>query len=165
MPDLILNGAVTEDNWCYLDKTDSPADQQIPEGKVVVPLTTWLARKDQLSRRNDLGVWLDSNEEPEGIAEDLNKLPLIAINFPKFVDGRGYSIARLIRERYQFTGELRAIGDVLLDQLFYMKRCGFNSFALRADRSSEKALAGLNTFSEVYQAGVDQPLPLFRRRS
>ena len=164
MPDLILNGAVISDTWCYLEKSDTPAEQQIPEGKVVLPLTTWLAQKDQLSSRQEIGVWFDSDEEPEGVAEDLINLPLIAVNFPKFADGRGYSIARLIRERYQFTGELRAMGDVLLDQLFYMKRCGFNSFALRPDRSAEKALAGLNAFSEVYQAGYDQPLPLFRRR-
>ncbi len=164
MPDLILNGSVIEDTWQYLLKSDAPAEQQVPDGQVLVPLTTWQAQKDQLSSRKDLGVWLDSDEGPEEIAEDIAGFSLIAVNFPKFADGRGYSTARLLRERYQYQGELRAMGDVLLDQLFYMKRCGFNSFALRPDRSSDKALAGLNAFSEVYQASVDQPLPLFRRR-
>ncbi|WP_020408881.1 DUF934 domain-containing protein [Hahella ganghwensis] len=165
MPNMILDGNILDDQWVYLEKSDTPAQQEIPDGSVIVPLKTWLAQKETLATRQDLGVWLDSDEEPEDLADDIASLKLIAVNFPKFADGRGYSIARLIRERYGFKGELRAIGDVLLDQLFYMKRCGFNGFALRADRSAEKALAGLTTFSEVYQAGTDQPLPLFRRRA
>ncbi|OZG73629.1 oxidoreductase [Hahella sp. CCB-MM4] len=165
MPSLILDGQIFEDQWVYLEKAEAADQQQVPEGKVVVPLATWLAQKDSLSSRADIGVWLDSDEEPEALADHISELALIAVNFPKFADGRGYSIARLIRERHSYQGELRAMGDVLLDQLFYMKRCGFNSFALRPDRSAEKALAGLTTFTEVYQAGTDQPLPLFRRRA
>ena len=80
-------------------------------------------------------------------------------------DGRGYSTARLLRERYGYQGEIRAIGDVLQDQLFLMARCGFDAFALRADKSIEKALAAFETFKAPYQAAVDQPQPLFRRRA
>lgn len=144
---------------------------QIPPGKVVVPLSAWLGRKDELAprlNRGELGVWLDSFESPEALAEslgDVNRLPLIAVNFPRFVDGRGYSFATLLRQRYGYTGELRAIGDVLHDQLFYMKRCGFDAYAVRADKSIEDALRGLNDFSETYQAAVDQPLPLYRRHA
>ncbi|MDQ5959482.1 MAG: hypothetical protein QG592_561 [Pseudomonadota bacterium] len=90
---------------------------------------------------------------------------MIGINFPKFVDGRGYSTARLLRERYAYQGEIRAIGDVLQDQLFLMARCGFDAFALRADKSVEKALGAFETFKAPYQAAVDQPQPLFRRRA
>ena len=166
MPKMILNGEVQEDTWLYLERSDNPANQEIPEQSVLVPLSTWLAQKEKLESRagTDLGVWLDSDEEPESLAKTLALFTIVGINFPTFADGRGYSTARLLRERYNFTGELRAMGDVLLDQLFYMKRCGLNGFALRQDRSAEAALTGLNTFSEVYQTAVDQPLPLFRRR-
>jgi hypothetical protein len=87
---------------------------------------------------------------------------VIGVNFPKFTDGRSYSSARLLRERYGYAGEIRAIGDVLQDQLFYMRRCGIDAYALRADKDIDKALAGLRVFSETYQAAADQPQPLFR---
>jgi uncharacterized protein (DUF934 family) len=143
----------------------------IPAGKVIVPLAVWLTRKDELAARlNDgtLGVWIDSFESPETLVasvDNINRFPLISVNFPRFVDGRGYSFATLLRSRYHYTGELRAIGDVLHDQLFYMKRCGFNAYAVRADRNIEDALRGLKDFSEPYQATVDQALPLYRRHA
>lgn len=115
--------------------------------------------------RQFAGVWLDSHEDVEAIAGDLEHFAVIGVNFPKFTDGRGYSTARLLRDRYAYRGEIRAIGDVLQDQLFYMKRCGFDAFALREDKDIEAALSGLNVFSETYQAAVDQPQPLFRRRA
>lgn len=165
MPELIINGKIERDDWQYLARAEDPARQTIPEGKVVIHLATWQAQNEQIgkSRQENLGIWLDSDDEPDTI-DDPNQFALIAVNFPKFVDGRGYSTARLLRERYLFTGELRAMGDVLLDQLFYMKRCGFNSFALRPDRSATRALAGLTVFSECYQGATDEPMPLFRRR-
>jgi uncharacterized protein (DUF934 family) len=143
----------------------------IPAGKVIVPLPVWLARKDEFAARmsaGSLAVWIDSFESPEALVEsvgDANRLPLVAINFPRFADGRGYSFATLLRQRYGYKGELRAIGDVLHDQLFYLKRCGFDAFAVRADRNIEDALRGLNDFSEPYQSAVDQPLPLYRRHA
>jgi uncharacterized protein (DUF934 family) len=141
----------------------------VPTGKVIVPLLVWLARKDELTPRLNagaLGVWLDSFESLEALAEsidNLNRFALIAVNFPRFVDGRGYSYGTLLRKRFAYQGELRAIGDVFKDQLFYLKRCGFDAFAVRADKNIEDALRGLNDFSETYQAAVDQPLPLYRR--
>jgi uncharacterized protein (DUF934 family) len=90
---------------------------------------------------------------------------MIAVNFPQFADGRGYSIARLLRERYQWRGELRAIGDVLRDQLFYLSSCGFDAFELRAGQDPRAALAAFNDFSDAYQSSVERPQPLFRRRS
>lgn len=166
MPELIINGKIEQDDWLYLDKSDTPELQGIPAGKVVIPLSTWLAQSKDLASRvsTDFGVWLDSDEAPESLPI-IESLTLIAINFPKFADGRGYSTARLLRDRLGYQGELRAMGDVLLDQLFFMKRCGFNSFALRPDRPAKKALAGLSAFSEVYQAATDEPQPLFRRRA
>ncbi|MCE6982636.1 DUF934 domain-containing protein, partial [Pseudomonas frederiksbergensis] len=106
----------------------------------------------------------DADEEAEEIGEVANQFQVIALNFPAFTDGRNYSNARLLRDRYKFTGELRAIGDVLRDQLFYMKRCGFDAFALRADKDPVEALQSLQDFSVTYQAATDEPQPLFRRR-
>ena len=91
-------------------------------------------------------------------------LKVIAIEFRTFNDGRGYSTARLLRERYGWRGELRAVGDVLRDQIFYLARCGFDAFELQDGQDVDAVLAAFNDFSERYQASVDQPLPLFRRR-
>jgi uncharacterized protein (DUF934 family) len=132
---------------------------------VLLPLAVWLARRDEIiAGGGQIGVWLDSHEGPEALAGDIEHFAVIAVNFPKFTDGRSYSSARLLRERHHFHGEIRAIGDVLQDQLFYMRRCGINAYALRADKDIDRALAGLSVFSETYQAAVDQPYPLFRRR-
>jgi uncharacterized protein (DUF934 family) len=111
-----------------------------------------------------IGVWLDSHEDPEALADDLDRLSLVAVNFPKFTDGRGYSIARLLRERYHYQGEIRAIGDVLQDQLFYMQRCGIDAYALRADKDIEKALAGLPYSAKPTRRRPTSREPLFRRR-
>ena len=138
-------------------------------GKVIVPLSAWLARKDTLAGRlaaGELGVWLESFELIEDLVasvDDVNAFPVVAVNFPRFADGRGFSIATLLRTRYGYRNEIRAIGDVLRDQLYYMKRCGFDAYLLRPDRSTGEALASLRDFSEPYQGAVDNPLPVWRR--
>jgi uncharacterized protein (DUF934 family) len=109
-------------------------------------------------------VWLAPGDDPATLADDVGQLPLIAVDFPKFTDGRGYSTARLLREKYGYAGELRAIGDILRDQLYYLHACGFNAFAVRADRDLADALKGLGDFSDNYQTTVGRPVPLFRRR-
>jgi len=109
-------------------------------------------------------VVLEPTDDPRSLAELLPGLKLIAINFPKYGDGRGYSIARLLRERYGYKGELRAIGVVARDHLQLMAQCGFDSFQLREGEDAQEALAGLDDFSEAYQASAAQPVPLFRRR-
>jgi uncharacterized protein (DUF934 family) len=142
-----------------------------PTGNILVPLTLWRARKDELAARaarGEVGVWLESYELLEDLLasiSDINSLPVIAINFPRFVDGRGFSLATQLRTRHQYRNELRAIGDVLRDQLYFMKRCGFDAFAIRADRSAEDALASLRDFSEPYQGAVENPLPVWRRHT
>ena len=161
MPRLIKDGALADNQWQLLQ--DASAD--IPAGQVIIPLDLWLAQRDQLSARSDIGVWLESDQVAEQLGADAAKLPLIAINFPTFMDGRGFSTGRLLRERFGFTGELRAIGNYMRDQLFYLKRCGFNAFDCNEDMDAEAALASLSDFSESYQAAVDQPIPLYRRRA
>lgn len=166
MTRIIKNRAVVEDNWSVLRLAEGETADTValPQGPTLLPLAVWLARKNEL-KAAQVGVWLAAGEGPEDIADDLGQLALIGVDFPKFTDGRGYSAARLLRERYGFKGEIRAIGDVLPDQLFYMTRCGIDAFALRADKDAEKALALFDTFSNAYQTGVDQPQPLFRRRA
>ena len=164
MARLIKDGAVARDDWTRLGP-DFDTDAPLPAGKLIVPLHLWEARREELLTRGEpLGIWLDSSEHPEAVGDALPHLQLIAINFPVFSDGRGYSYARLLREKYGFTGELRAIGDVLRDQLFLMRRCGFDSFEIRADRDAADALASLGDFTHVYQcATVDTGAPLLLR--
>lgn len=168
MPEIIKSGSIVSDDWRVLKlaEGETPETVALSAKHMLVPLAVWLARKPEiLAQGGAIGVWLDSSEGPEAIATDLEQIAVIGVNFPKFTDGRSYSSARLLRERYAYRGEIRAIGDVLFDQLFYMKRCGIDAFTLRADQNIEKALTGFATFSESYQAAVDQPQPLFRRRA
>ena len=159
MPEIIKDGAVVDDSWQLIRELDAA----LPEGKVIVPLETWQAQADSLGSREAVGVWLASDQPPAVIAADLDKLALVAIDFPKFADGRGFSYARTLREQLGFKGEIRAVGDFMRDQLSYLSRCGVDSFALQSD-DLEAALNSLEDFSEVYQSSQDQPLPLFRRR-
>ncbi|EZQ17101.1 DUF934 domain-containing protein [Pseudomonas sp. G11-1] len=164
MQQIIKGNQVVPDTWEMLTK-DASLEQLTNSGDIIVPLAMWLEHAHALKARDGrLGVWLDADEEAESIADGLEHFAVIALNFPVFSDGRNYSNARLLRDRYGYQGELRAIGDVLRDQLFFMHRCGFDAYALREDHDPHAALASLNDFSEVYQAATDQPLPLFRRR-
>jgi len=164
MPRLIKDSAIVEDRWTVVREPSSLAALPL-ETPVIVPLALWKSDRNALATRSEVGVWLKPDDDPGALAGDFASLPLIAVDFPKFTDGRGYSTAKLLRDKYRFTGELRAIGDVLRDQLYYMRQCGFDAFAVRADRSLEDALKGFADFSDGYQATVRQPIPLFRRRT
>ena len=172
MPKIIKQGRVVDDAWkiLALAENETPESVKLPVGPLLVPLAVWRARRTELVIREyehgwPLGVWLAAHEGPEAIAADLDDFSIVAVHFPTFKDGRGYSSARLLRERHGYRGEVRAIGDVLRDQLFYLARCGFDAFALRADQDPHEALPSLGDFDEAYQAAVDQPQPLFRRRA
>lgn len=162
---VIKGREVVADDWAVLRLEDGDAAETalVREGKVIVPLAVWLAQRDALSARAQLGVWIAPGEQPELLKGDLDKFAVVAVDFPKFTDGRGYSIAYNLRMRLGYNGELRAIGDVLRDQLFAMHRVGFDAYATRQDRSIHDAVKGLTVFSEVYQASVDVNVPLFRR--
>lgn len=172
MSNLIRDRRVAEDTWkvVRLGEGERPETVPLPAGALLVPLSVWQTRRRELVEREyahgwPLGVWLAPSEGPEALAADVDDLCVVGVHFPKATDGRGYSTARLLRERYGYRGELRAVGEVLRDQLFYLQRCGFDAFALRADQHAAEALASLFDFDESYQAAVDQPLPLFRRRT
>ncbi len=163
MPKLIKNNAIIEDNFEVIAKD---FEGELPKQDAFIPLQRFLADESLTTSNNlSVGVWLDSDEDPTALEPHLNKLSAIAINFPAFGDGRGYSYARILRDQYGFKGELRAIGDVLHDQLFYLKRCGFDAYAVREDKNIETAIQGLNDFSNAYQAATVIDQPLFRRRS
>lgn len=154
---LIKMGQPEQDEWAL-----SRIEEALPERRpVIVPLALW---REQPGDRG-LAPWLSSETEmtPE-LAAALEMAPLIAIDFPAFTDGRGYTLARLLRQRHGYTGEIRAIGDVLVDQLYYMTRCGFDALALREDQHLEDALRALGAFSVSYQPAVDVGEALFERR-
>lgn len=138
-------------------------------GKVIVPLQVYAAKKEALAERmhaGSVGIWLDTHEMLESLItqfDDINKLPIIAIHVARFADGRIFSLGTLLRTRYGYKNELRAFGDVLRDQLFFLKRSGFTSYLIRADRNANEALASLKDFSVPYQGAVDEPKPVFQR--
>jgi uncharacterized protein (DUF934 family) len=161
---VIRHRRVEPDAWQVLG-LEAEVPGMLPAGPVIVPLAAWIERRDELrARKQPVGVWLKAGDDPQALAHDLSALPLVAVHFAKFADGRGYSTAVLLRTRLQFHGELRAIGDVGRDQLFYLTRVGFDSFKLPPHRDPHAALASFADFGETYQACVTQPLPLFRRR-
>ena len=159
---LIQQRQLRDDTW------QQPASPQEAgaQADVLLSLAQWQAQREQWLQRagGRLGVLLQPADDVAALVPDLAHFALIAINFPSFTDGRGYSSARLLRERHAYRGELRAVGDVFRDQLFYLSRVGFDAFLLRAGESAQEALASLDVFSEAYQTSVERPQPLFRRR-
>ena len=159
---LIDRNGLQPDGWILFDGDAGalPADAD-----VLIGLDEWRERAAVWKRHTGrLGLLVSPPDDVTTVADDLEQFALVAIRFPRFSDGRGYSSARLLRERLGWHGELRAVGDVLRDQLFLMARCGFDSFSLREDQDPQAALSAFQAFSVRYQAATDEPLPLFRRR-
>ena len=107
---------------------------------------------------------LEPSDDPAAVADRLAHVARVEVHFPKFGDGRGFSLGRLLRERYGYKGELRAVGHLTRDHLFFLESCGFDAYELREGENAEEAVAAFGDFSESYQASVTRPLPLFRRR-
>lgn len=142
MPKLIKNGAIVEDS-----------------GPEVLDLEQWLGMNDRSTR----AVMLEPGETLAPLIEHLEEIPLVLVNFPTFMDGRGFSYGRELRER-GYKGELRAVGHFMRDQLTYLVRCGFDAFQMEDESQLDDAVASLKDFNEYYQASIDRPEPLFRRR-
>ena len=159
MTNIIKNGEIVESNFVVAagDDVDISVDNQL------LPLSVYLENREALSGRNDYGVWLDSDEEVE-LLEDKIDCNVIALNFSAFNDGRAYSSANILRRRYGYEGEIRAIGDVRRDELEQMIRCGFDAFELADGQDIEASLASLTGFTVSYQPTADRPDPLFRNR-
>ena len=156
MPLIRTTGPV-EDPWTTLkDEDPLPAD-----GAIIVTLARWQANRDALlARPGPLGIFLKSDQPPSLIAADIERFDVIALNFPKFTNGRAYSSARLLRERYGYRGELRAVGNVLRDQLQLMLRCGFDSFEIPETADVATWLSAFRDFSLAYQPAADARTPV-----
>jgi len=160
---IIKDQKIVDDSWQRI--TEIAADESLPTGDVIIPFAFWLEHKESLSNREGmLGVCIDGDVDIEEVAKDIEHFDLIALDFPAFVDGRSYSHARLLRDRYNFEGELRAVGDVLRDQLFFMQRCGINSFQLREDKDMQDALNAFTELSVKYQTAADGVEPVYKYR-
>lgn len=165
---IIKNGQVVADQWQTIDLSVE-SDATIPaEGDWLIPWSYWLEHADTLTQRDGntapvLDGELDFASLMAEHGDTLLAQPLIGLAFPAFKDGRCYSFARLLRERYGYQGELRALGDILQDQIFPMARCGINAFAVRADHDPADAIDGLQDFTVKYQPAADEANPIFRQ--
>lgn len=159
---LLRDGELVSDEWH--DISGDPAGAELPEGPVLVSLEQWQARRGELAGRR-LGLRLRSDQHPAQVAAELGQFSLVALEFPRFRDGRAYTYARLLRERHGYTGELRAVGDVLLEQLHYMQRCGFNAFEIDSTDALRDWQAAAADHSVWYQATGDGRLPARLLRS
>jgi uncharacterized protein (DUF934 family) len=158
---LLKNGQVVDDSWQAV-----AAGEPLPaEGPVLVPYERWQAERDTLIGRNTpLGVRLANTHPVEALALDIDRLDLIVLEFPKFIDGRAFTQARLLRERYGYRGELRATGNVLRDELLFMQRCGFDAFETTDPKAVESWRAALSEFSVFYQPAADTQTPVSKLR-
>ncbi len=148
---LLKGGRIVDDPWTAVDD-----DMALPEGGAIVSLERWQAEREQLQARNaPLGVRLGSDQPPTLIADDLERFGVVALDFPTFKDGRAFSYARMLRERYKYAGEVRAVGEVLRDQFLYMHRCGFDAFEVASEQAAKDWRAALAEIDVFYQRGVD----------
>ncbi len=136
----------------------------LPSGDIYVPLEEWLTSRESLLARNGrLGVSLKNTDDVSLLIPDLERLDLVVLEFPKMADGRAFTQARLLRERFGFKGEIRATGDVLHDQLFYMQRCGFDAFEIRDGQDVDGSLKAFTEMTVTYQPAADEEFPIWRR--
>lgn len=158
---LIKDGAFAEDVWRYVSD-----DEEIPtDGHAIVSLSRWKAERDTLLQRNaPLGIRLKNDETPEEIAGDLDRFDVIALEFPQFKNGRAYSYARLLRGRYGYKKELRAVGEVLRDQILFMARCGIDAFEVSDRISCEAFTAAMNEITVFFQPAEDGRMPVISLR-
>ena len=153
-----------------------PTELQIDEtvitqaGKIILPLSVYLKNRDALQARlknNEIALWLATHETLDALLvseKDINVFPLIAVFVERFQDGRIFTLGNLLRTRYQFKNTLRAFGDVLQDQLFYLKRSGFDSYLIKTGKDVHEALKALQSFSDPYQGAVDIKEPVWKRK-
>jgi uncharacterized protein (DUF934 family) len=154
---LIKDGHIAQDPW-----TEVAPGAPLPEaGALLVPYETWKEHRETLMKRNgQLGVRLAADQPPQLIAGDLDRLDLVALEFPTFRDGRAYSYARLLRERYGYKKELRAVGNVLRDQFLFMHRCGIDAYAVADEKVAVAWSRALSEISVVYQPSSDRRRPI-----
>ena len=157
---LIKNGNFVEQDFVTVGAEDT-----LPDGAVIVPLERWEAERDTLATRNTpVGVKLESGQHPEAIRDDLDKLSVVALDFPIYRNGRAYSYARLLRDRYGYEGEIRAVGNVLQDQFYFMVRCGFDALEVQDKITPEVFKQSVGAFTYAYQPSSDDRAPVLSLR-
>ncbi|MCF8467088.1 MAG: DUF934 domain-containing protein [Sneathiella sp.] len=162
MDNYIKDRKPDHDEW--MPFTGLEEGSSLPSGDIYVPLEEWLqARETLLARNGRLGVAVRNTDNLGILKDDLERLDLVVLEFPKMADGRAFSQARLLRERYGFKGEIRATGDILHDQLFYMQRCGINGFEIREDQDISSSLKAFDEMTITYQPACDEEFPIWRR--
>lgn len=160
---VIKRNEVVNDGWTRIEQ--DAVDEGLPDADLIVPLAYWQSHREELLQRGSkVAVCINGDDELAEIEADLGEFELIAVEFPLFKDGRAYSLARALRQRYGYEGDIRAVGDVLRDQLYFMQRCGISSFQLKEGKDAEDALKGLSDFSVKYQSAVDGAQPIYRQR-
>ncbi|MGB0630037.1 MAG: DUF934 domain-containing protein [Alphaproteobacteria bacterium] len=153
---VVKDGTIIEDPWVHVaDGEDLPL-----ETPVIVSADRWLSDRASLVHRNSAtGVRLRNDQSPDDLGEDLHRFGVVALEFPAFKDGRAYTQARLLRERFRFAGEVRAYGDVLRDQLLFMQRCGIDAFEIRKQADAEAFARAVDEISVFYQPAADDRRP------
>ncbi len=159
MPWLLRYQSVAHDPWVEIAD-----DQPLPDAYALISLARWHALEPGDTLPSPLGVVLEPDQDVRPLAPSMAGLDLVAFRFPKFTDGRPASRARLLRERFGFRGEIRAVGDVLIDQLQLLRRCGFDSFVMPDTEPPERAISELQRFSVHFQPDVSGAHPLRSRR-
>lgn len=159
---VIKDGRIIDDAWQSVE-----AEGPLPEGDIIVPYARWLREREALlcHHAGRVGVLIDGDTPVTELEPDLPRIPLVALSFPKLADGRGYSQAVMLRRRLGYRGELRAVGEVLRDQLRDMYRCGINAFVLPEGKDIEDALKAFGEFSWCYQPGFDGEPTVAERRA
>ena len=162
MAQIIRDRRIVEDDWTAL-ADDAPLPSS---GRVIFSLKRWQEVRDALKTSDVVaGVRIPNTADVGALWSEIKDRPLIAVEFPAFGDGRAFSQARVLRERFGYKGEIRAVGDVLRDQIHFMFRCGINAVAPRADQDLQVCLAALKDFSTPYQGAADEPVSIFQRRA
>ncbi len=153
---IIKDQQIVEDTWRFVDEGDAAGD-----GNVIVPFRRWCAEPELRSAHaGELAIWVDGDDDVQEVSRAINVFALIGVKFPVFSDGRSFTLARILRERYRYRGEIRALGDVARDQLQFMARCGIDSFALRESDDFDAALDAFSELSCVYQHAADDAVPV-----
>lgn len=170
MLSLIKQEGVVDDAWKLLTlaENESAETVSLPVGPLLVPVAVWHARRRELVEREyahgwPLGAWLAAGEVPRAIADDIDDFSVVAVHFPKSTDGRGCFTARLLRRRFGYRGELRAFGEVLPEQVFNLRHCGFDAYTLRAGLAERAPGAGVQDFIQAHKPTSGQPLRLVPR--
>lgn len=164
MQKLTKTGAVESADWNIAAKGEELNLDALASGNGLIHLDQFIADADTLAGHDNIGVWLDSNDDAQALAPYVKELRAIAVHFPAFTDGRGFSLARVITGRLGFKGELLATGAFMQDQLFYLKRCGFDAFLVDDDANIDSMRQSLVDFENTYQAAADEPRPIYLRR-